>query len=260
MQENYSTSRVIISGDRPEVRYTIAPSLVYKYFYIESVSFPTVWDIFQSFSITFVDGASVSHDIPVISGSYLIFDLTDYIKNQMNVLYPAGAPYTASLTDNFRWTIQSTAGEFSLSTSSPVAAQRLGLRGVVNSSGGLLVSEKYYMSPTNINIETNIPIDGQSISYDNLTPAAQDVTSVIRSGSSFTASIALANSNPGGFSDVLTAAINSGSFGTHHKLLGYGINNINIRITDELGSLLDIYPQRWTIVFVFYNSRDGARF
>lgn len=252
MDKNYATSRLIITGDRPSVRYEISPSVMYNYVYMESFSLPVIWNNIPDFDIIFVDGAAVSHTIPIEAGSYSIETLVDYIVSQMDILYPAGAPYTPDYFNS--WEIQSTAGEFSLSASSPLAAQRMGLIGVVSSSAGLLLSQLYNMSPTNINIRTNIPIYSQSLSYDNLTPPGIDVISNVKSGSNFFASLAI-NTDFSQTADR-TPTLNQGAFGTHHKLAHVGINSIDISISDELGMPIDIYPQRWTLVLVFYTSTD----
>lgn len=255
MLDNYATSRLVITGDRPEMRFTISPSILYKYFYIESFAIPIIYDTFPAFNVTFVDGASVSHNIAIVAGQYDILGIMSYLATQMGILYPAGAPYVDSPNPNFTWKIDSTAGEFSLTVLNSVAAQRLGLIGTVQSVGGILTTQKYNMSTTNINIETSLPVYTQSQAYDNITQPSQNVLTNVKSGSTFTASVAITAFSPSGLVNDLSASLNSGSFGTHHQVLNNTIHSIDIRLTDELGVLIDTYPQRWTIVFLFYNYR-----
>lgn len=252
-KRSYSTSRFLITGDRPEVHYSISPAAPYNYVYLESVSIPIVYDVFPSITFIFVDGAAVSHTLSLEAGSEQIGNLLGDLVSEMDLAYPAGAPYNFDTNANFTWEIQSTAGDFSLTAVEPVLAQRLGLIGTVSSTAGLLTSQKYNLSPLAFLIETDLPIDGHAVSYTNLTPPAIDVTRNVHTGSTYTAVIAITSSIPAGLDTFTSGNINAGAIGTHHKIKSDGVLGISIKITDELGVLVNTYPQRWQIVLVMYN-------
>lgn len=258
---NYANSRVVITGDRPEFQYNISPGLLYRYVYVEAFAIPACFSQLPATTILFIDGVGAPHTITFSAGTFSIDTFGASLVAQMDIAYPAGAPYTFARTAAFTWFITSTAGTFSLSIANPVFAQRVGLIAQVASIGQVLTSQRFNVGISTINIESNLPICGQSTSYDNITPPAGPVSNNIKSGSSLLACLALASQTPIGALTPNAFIINSGSFGTHHKLMTSSpVNSINIRITDELGLLLDTYPQRWTLVLVFYNAfQDPAQ-
>lgn len=253
MNTNYAISRLVVTGDRPDVLYAVSPSAAYNYFYLESVSVPIIYDIIPASTITFVDGAAVAHTIPVAAGQWGIIEFTTYLTAQMDAAYPAGAPYVDTYAQGFHYTITATAGQFSLTANNPVLAQRAGIIGTVSSVAGVATFSRFNMGPTSLLIETNLPIDSQSVSYTNLTAPATDVLRNVRNGSTYTAVVAISSTDPTGLNQVQNGNLNAGSIGTHSRIKHDGINSLSIKMTDELGTLIDIYPQRWTLTFVFYN-------
>lgn len=253
MKNTYATSRLVITGDSPRVDYTISPSISFNRFYVESFVVPSVWDTLPAFEVNFIDAAFVPHTFSIPGGIYTISSVLTLIVNRMNLSATLGNPYTFSLNANKTWSITATVGTFELSISIPAVSQRLGLIDILASVLTVATSEKYNMSPTSINVQTNIPISTQSVSYTNLTSPAIDVSRNVKDGSSYTFICPTVNRTADGSSDPANVSIQTESYATQNAIMNGGINNIRIELTDELGVPIDTYPQRWTLVLLFYN-------
>jgi len=255
-------SRVILNGDRPISEFTISPSVKYNRFYIESFSVPPVFNNLPATVVNFQDGAAINHVINMSAGRWDLESWLDTLVTIMNSVDSLGNTYSTAITSGWVWAMTVTAGSFILNVVDPIVQQRIGLIGSTTSVGLVLTSSKFMMSPVYLTIETNLPIDSQSISYANQNSPALPVNDIARSGGSICFLHTPNNCNPITPNTGLPERWHGERVSTQDRLFGSGnlwtgIDRINVTIRDDLGMPVDTYPQRWCLVFVFYNGSNS---
>lgn len=228
----------------------VLPNIKAEKIQFESISIPHIWyNVPNNTIVVFVDSLGASHNIVFIGGSYSLSDFLSALRTQMNTLDTGGATYNFSISAlRFTWDISSSGLLTTFTLSFPATlGRRLGTIGNSGSPSAILTSERFNFSPQKIIIYSSISHSGQGTSYTNY----EESFNAFFSGGSTTTS----NTNYIVSFPIVSLAgemenIYLGDIGCCYSI-ATGKQQIDLRITDEFGQVLDVSPQKVQVDLIY---------
>ena len=243
-----TTTRVMIELRSPEENILLQPNLSYSHFRIEELSIPHVWNYLPAGNTIFTDSLGVIFNFPYSNQQPAITDFAQLVI-AMNTFDTGGAVYSYAV-DLVTMTITFTStATFGLSFDKWIA-QHIG---VTQSLGGdrygfvgltTYTTGHFFFGTQRLLLSTGLQVMGQSTAVSNYTTPM-----------SAKAELTIQNIN----NIVLPVRSAIGSIETWY-LGEYGLGfrtgqnpmQLNIKITDEYGLLIDVSPQRMYLTLVYY--------